>query len=258
MAKQSNIQWTNATWNPFMGCKKVSEGCRVCYAERLMERYGNKFRDIKKASSNTLYSPRTWKEPKMIFTCSLSDFFLMEADQWRHELWDIIKNTPHHTYQILTKRPERILQSLPPDWGQGYPNVWIGTSVENQKLADERLPIIASIPAVCRWISAEPLLEPIDLSNYIKIIDWICVGGESAFDYNYSECKIEWIENIVRQGKKNNIPVFVKQLGCYIAKLTPGFHAKDWKGEDINEFPESLRVREFPEIIKHSQQPTLF
>lgn len=244
MGKESKIGWTNATYNPFWGCHKISEGCRYCYAERLMSRYDKIFRDIQKTSDKTFNAPLTWKDPKMIFTCSLSDFFLPEADTWRPAIWDIIKKTPQHTYQILTKRPERILQCLPPDWDNGYTNVWLGVSAENQKRADERIPILLSIPAFLKWISAEPLLESINLSAYITNLQWVVVGGESGYDFNFSECKIQWIEDVINQCQKNNVPVFVKQLGCYL-KIILGL--KDWKGEDINEFPLNLRIRQFPE-----------
>ena len=113
--------------------------------------------------------------------------------------------TPHHTYQILTKRPERILQCLPADWGEGYPNVWVGTSVESQKVAD-RIKLLAEVPAQVRFISAEPLIGEVDLSSYSEVmksrLHWVIIGGESGNDkgqYRYRPCKLEWIESIIDQ-----------------------------------------------------------
>ena len=111
MAIQSKIQWTNATWNPWHGCKKVSPGCKFCYMYRDKERYNQDPTTVLK-SKTKFNAPLQWNEPKLIFTCSWSDWFIEEADQWRAEAWKIIKNTPHHTYQILTKRPERIKDHL--------------------------------------------------------------------------------------------------------------------------------------------------
>jgi protein gp37 len=99
-------------------------------------------------------------QPRFIFTCSWSDFFITEADKWRAEAWDIIRRTPEFTYLILTKRPDRIARCLPADWGDGYPNVWLGTSAENQKYADQRIPELLKVPAAKRFLSLEPLLGP--------------------------------------------------------------------------------------------------
>lgn len=186
MAKNSGIQWTESTWNPWMGCSKVSPGCKYCYMFRDMERYGMEPNTV--ARSKTLFAaPLKWKEPMLIFTCSWSDFFHRGADEWRPEAWEIIKATPQHTYQILTKRPKNIQECLPPDWGDGYPNVWLGVSVERQDLL-QRIHWLAEVPAAVRWISFEPLIGPITLySEPMNAIDWAVIvpalgacGGLSA------------------------------------------------------------------------------
>ncbi len=134
MGEITGIGWTDATWNPWYGCSKVSPGCAHCYMFRDMKRYGSD-PEVVTRSKTKFDEPRKWKTPRRVFTCSWSDWFHEGADAWRAEAWAIVRDTPHLTYQILTKRPERIADHLPPDWGEGYPNVWLGTSVENQRFA---------------------------------------------------------------------------------------------------------------------------
>src|SRR6185437_4156982 len=132
--RESNIQWTEYTHNPWTGCRKVSEGCKYCYMHRIVDlKWKEDPNVVTRASDYIFYKPFYEKEPKMIFTCSMSDFMIEEADQWRGDMWQLIRDTPQHTWQILTKRPERIIECLPEDWGEGYQNVWLGVTVENQK-----------------------------------------------------------------------------------------------------------------------------
>lgn len=261
MGEQSSIQWTENTWNPWHGCTKVSEGCKYCYMYRDKERYGQDPTTVMRSKSN-FNAPLKWKEPTLIFTCSWSDWFIEDADEWRKEAWAIIKKTPQHTYQILTKRPERILQCLPDDWGEGYPNVWLGVSVENEKNVN-RLWHLAHVPAKIRFVSAEPLLSHVylgldaamqwngtqspDWNTRMKnLIHWVIIGGESGNEtgkYKYRECHFSWIEFIIQQCKEASVPVFVKQLGTFLGKE---LGLKDHHGGDIDEWPEHLRIREFP------------
>jgi len=117
--KQTNIQWTDSTVNFWTGCKKVSEGCKYCYMYRIKDRQGKIGSFVKRVSDYSFYEPLSWEEPMLIFTCSMSDFFIEEADPWRKDAWDVIRKTPQHKWQILTKRPERIKDCLPDDWGNG-------------------------------------------------------------------------------------------------------------------------------------------
>src|SRR5713101_625987 len=160
--KGSKIEWTDNTWNPWIGCHKVSPGCQKCYAEWIDTKFGHNF-DIVRATKQ-MYAPFGWKQPGLVFTCSMSDFFLPEADRWRHVAWDVIKRTPHLTYQILTKRPHLIRERLPDDWGPmdgpGYSNVWLGVSVE-MPMFWSRAQILRTIPARNHFVSAEPLLAPL-------------------------------------------------------------------------------------------------
>lgn len=286
MSFDSKIQWTEATWNPWHGCKKVSEGCKFCYMYRDKERYGQNPATVMK-SKTAFKAPLNWKEPKLIFTCSWSDWFIEEADAWREEAWQIIKATPQHTYQILTKRPERILSHLPADWGTGYPNVWLGVSVENQEVLGERLFNLSMVPAVVRFVSAEPLLGPLkfkiveyygnglslttdylrgtekdwnangptyDLgTKRINKIDWVIVGGESGNEngkYTYRPCSIVWIMEITKQCAEAGVPVFVKQLGTSLSNL---YSLADRHGGNWAEWPiDQIKVREMPKSYSHA------
>jgi protein gp37 len=164
MGEKTEIAWTEKTYNPWQGCTKMSPGCAHCYMFRDKRRYGQDPLVVVRSKDPTFYAPLRWREPALVFTCSWSDFFHAAADEWRDDAWDVIRRTPHLTYQILTKRQDRILQCLPPDWGPvGWPNVWLGVSVENQHFADIRIPALLQVPARVRFLSCEPLLGPVDL-----------------------------------------------------------------------------------------------
>lgn len=220
MGEQSHIGWTEATWNPWYGCTKISPGCKNCYMYREMERYGRDPFTVTR-SKTTFAAPLKWKDPKMVFTCSWSDFFIESADAWRAEAWEIIRKTPHLTYQILTKRPELIADRLPKDWGEGYPNVWLGVSVESPEY-EHRLVHLLAVRSAVYFASLEPLIAAIDLNRREFLIDktrfkytigryldWVIVGGESGADRR--ECEVGWITAVVDQCREAKVPVFVKQ-----------------------------------------------
>jgi len=249
VSERSAIEWTDATWNPWHGCLKVSPGCKNCFMYTEKARYGQDPATVVR-SRTKFNDPLKWARkpatcPKLCFTCSWSDFFIAEADAWRPEAWSIIKNTPGITYQILTKRPERIAVSLPDDWGAGYPNVWLCVSAETQRYADERTAHLRRIPAKVRGISAEPLLGPIDCLN-LEGIGWVIVGGESG--PGARPMHIQWAESIVAQCAAAGVPCFVKQLGSGNKSWHDGFsgHRITGKGGNPAEWPENLRVREYP------------
>ena len=158
---KTTISWTNYSWNPWRGCHKVSQGCQNCYMFREQRRWGND-PNIVVRSKTTFNDPLKWKDPSMVFVNSWSDFFIEEADEWRDEAWDIIRQTPHLTYQILTKRPERIRYCLPIDWEDGWDNVWLGVSVETSEQMDRGWRLM-DLPAKIRFISAEPLIDRLEL-----------------------------------------------------------------------------------------------
>jgi protein gp37 len=206
MGHISEIEWTEATWNPWHGCRKISPGCAHCYMYRDKKRYGQNPAQIVRGKT-TFRLPLEWEEPRVIFTCSWSDFFIEDADEWRVEAWDVIRSTPQHTYQILTKRPERIGDHLPPDWPM--PNVWLGVSVENPRYY-WRIGLLREIPASQRFLSLEPMLTAMpDLP--LDGISWVIVGGESG-----PQCrpmKAEWVTQIRDRCNGANVPFFFKQWG---------------------------------------------
>lgn len=238
MGKTSAIEWTNATWNPWRGCHKISPGCKNCYMFRMMNRWGND-PNVVVRSKTTYTDPLTWKEPRKIFTCSLSDFFVSEADQWRDGAWLTIKACKQHTFQILTKRPERIKDHLPLDWGDGYANVWLGVSVESWSYL-ERIDALRKIPAKLRFISFEPLIDSVMWENGMPTeldldgIGWVIVGGESG--PNARPMNLKWAREINDLCTELGIPFFMKQLGG------------SRPGNTLDELPEDLRFREFPKI----------
>ncbi len=229
MGENTAIAWTDHTWNPWQGCHKVSSACDNCYMYRDKKRYGQDPTIIKKSSVQTWNAPLKWHNAAKVFVCSWSDFFIEEMDEERPFAWMMIKRTPHLTYQILTKRPERIKECLPDDWGNGWPNVWIGVTVENQEMADLRIPILLQIPAAVRFVSIEPMLGPVDISkdlyqlqtgkysmcsSYEKPIDylnWVICGGETG--PNARPMHPGWVWSIQKQCQATETPFFFKQWG---------------------------------------------
>ena len=224
------ISWTESTWNPWIGCTKVSPGCDHCYMFREQRQYGND-PEIVRRSKTKFDAPLKMHGSRLIFTCSWSDWFHIDADQWRDEAWEIIRRTPQHTYQILTKRPGRILRHLPDDWGDGYPNVWLGTSVETNEYLS-RVRVLRDVPAALRFISAEPLLgslPDLDLDG----IGWVITGGESGPEHRPID--IEWVRQI--------------RDACLAAGIP--FHHKQWGGVRPKSNGKLLDGREWCEIPPH-------
>jgi protein gp37 len=215
MGTNSNIEWTGHTWNPIIGCRKVSLGCKNCYMFTEQLRYSQDPNTVRRTAHRTFTAPLRWKEPAFVFSCSWSDFFIETDFAWRREAWQIIKRTPHLTYQILTKRPENIERMLPPDWGNGYPNVWLGVTAENQHWLNVRGWELTTIPAVCRFLSIEPMLGPIQATFLLQdgLIDWVICGGESG-----SGCRPmqpDWVCGIKDECLMFGVPFFFKQWGGY-------------------------------------------
>lgn len=260
--RSTGIAWTEHTHNFWYGCEKVSLGCKNCYMYRMLDDGISDISEVKLVMSKKFFKPVDIQEPLLIFTCSFSDFFIDQADGWRNLAWAVIKACPQHTWQILTKRPERILECLPDDWGEGYPNVWLGVSVESQKYI-HRMNTLSKIPAAVRFVSVEPILEEIDLfvksvdgKRIIDDIDWVIVGGESGLDtgkYGYRPSEISWYEKIVKDLRaETDVAIFIKQMGTHLAKhgigsiLLPNGQPKDMHGTDMSQFPANLRIQEMP------------
>lgn len=245
----SPIAWTDATWNPTTGCTHVSEGCRRCYAETDSLRRGwSKKPWIKpfeqenvKLHPNRLKVPLTWQEPKRIFVDSMSDLFHeLIPDDYIDQVFAIMAAAPRHIFQILTKRPERMAAYLTtPDrfaqiqsaWQELFPrtarlktkpaeflssrlplpNVWLGTSVENEDVT-ERLEWLRQTPAVVHFVSAEPLLGPLDLTPWLGSgLEWVIAGGESGPEFR--PLQLDWARSIREQCLRAGIPFFFKQVG---------------------------------------------
>jgi protein gp37 len=233
MARLSRIEWTDATWNPWQGCHKVSPGCAHCYMYRDKTRYGQE-PSLVVRSKTTFELPLTWKEPKLIFTCSWSDFFIQDADGWRAAAWDVIRSTPQHTYQILTKRPDRVSECLPKDWP--LPNVWLGTSVENPRFY-HRITTLHKIPAVVRFLSLEPLLASMpDLP--LGGISWVIVGGESG--PRSRPMQSEWVCDIRDQCRSAKVYFFFKQWGG----LRKHANGRKLEGRFWDQMPRRTGVRD--------------
>lgn len=227
----------NLQWNPWHGCKKISAGCKNCYVY-----YLDSLRN-KDASSITLNKSNlnlplkkdrngNYKIPGgcKIYTCFTSDFFLEEADEWREYCWNIIRKRPDINFIIPTKRIERFNKCLPSDWKEGYKNVTIALTCENQAMADKRIPIFLDCKIQKRIIFASPLLEEIDFSKYLKIglIDEISVGGESY--ENARVCDFSWVKKIKDTCDEYNVKFNFHQTGSNFFK--------DKKYYKINHFSE--------------------
>jgi protein gp37 len=237
MGNKTTISWTNRTWNPWMGCTKVSAGCKNCYMFREQLRYGSD-PTLVRISKTTFTAPLKWRDRAMVFTCSWSDFFHERVPiEWLDAAWSVIRRTPHLTYQILTKRPEEIQDSLPSDWGAGYPNVWLGVTVEDANNA-WRMETLANTPAVLRFVSYEPALGPLPpafVSTFSPWLGWLIAGGESGPGARLPSPL--WIYDAFNQCRENNVPFHFKQWGG--ARKVDGVWGGDkLAGQQYHEFPE--------------------
>lgn len=258
VGKDSGISWTHNTFNGWIGCTKVSPGCKFCYAEKWDERFGGGHWGP--GAPRRLTKDANWKQPvkwnaeatktgerQRVFCSSLADVFDAEVpDEWRERLWKLIGMTPMLDWLVLTKRPENAKDMLPDDWDNGYANVWMGTTTEDQERADERIDILAGIPAVVRWLSVEPQIGRIDFSKWLSMetvpFDWLIFGGESGNEAGVRVFDPEWIREPMALAKSRGVSRFVKQMGTVWAKNGK----KDGKGGDPAEWDEWLRVAEFP------------
>lgn len=215
-----------ADWNPWHGCTKISPGCKYCYVYRQDELYGAKEASslCRKTAGFDLPIRKqrdgSWKIPpgKVVFTCFTSDFLLEDADPWRPDCWKMMKKRSDCWFYFFTKRIHRLEDCLPPDWGDGYGNVIIGCTVENQDRADYRLPIFLNAPIRHRSIIASPLLESLRLEAYLdpSKIRELSVGGESGV--NARPCDYEWVLSLRRQCMERNIPFRFHQTGAHFYK----------------------------------------
>lgn len=239
MGEFTQISWTDSSFNPWMGCTKVSPGCDHCYAEAEADhRYGLVEwgpHGERKRTKTTWRNPVRWNADADRFECehghrhrvfcaSWADVFDNQADpQWRVDLFDLIKQTPRLDWQLLTKRPQNINKMLPSDWGDGWSHVWLGTTCEDQEHYDQRWPILSSVPAVIHFISYEPALGPLKLTTGP---DWLICGGESGRNARMMEPA--WARSVRDQCAELGISFFMKQMTA------------------LKPIPDDLLIREVP------------
>jgi len=234
MATNSKIEWTQMTWNPVTGCTKVSQGCKYCYAERLanrlqlmgVKRYSNGFKVT--LHEDMVDLPAKWKKPSIIFVNSMSDLFQEEVPlDFIKNVFHTMERTPHHVYQILTKRSKRLKEVANElDWPF---NVWMGVSVEDARVL-HRIFDLQEVPSKVRFLSCEPLIGP--LNNLpLKGIDWVIVGGESGPKARHM--KKEWVESILAQCREAKVDFFFKQWGGVRKHLT----GRKLNGQTYDEMP---------------------
>ncbi len=210
-------------WNLWHGCKKVSEGCKFCYVYRQDAMFDKSGRDFYITNNFDLPIKKNKKgefkvsSGEVVFTCLTSDFFLDLADDYRFKAWDIIRKRKDLSFVIITKRIDRFDYCKPDDWGDGWDNVYIGCTVENQKRAEMRLPIFLELPIKHKFIICEPLLEKLNLRDFLNDgIEEIIAGGESGVDVRV--CDYDWIVDLREQCKEKNISFTFKQTGAYFRK----------------------------------------
>jgi len=215
------IAWTDHTFNPWLGCHKVSQGCVHCYAETLVKnrmgmpgmwgaagqrkRTKTPWQNVPRWNSEARAEGRAHR----VFCASLADVFEDEAgpNLWRPEVWDLIHACPWLDFQLLTKRPENIERMLPDDWDEGWPNVWLGTSIEDNRVAD-RASFLTAVPAMIHFVSYEPAIGPLNELS-LKDIEWVICGGESGPDYR--PMRIEWAHDMRHRCAMEGIDFFFKQ-----------------------------------------------
>lgn len=250
MAGLSDIEWTDATWNPVTGCKIISPGCTNCYAMRMASRLQAMdhvaYRGVTRKSGKravwtgkvfeneqALQAPLSWRSPKRIFVNSMSDLFQDGVSEaFIQQVWRVMAQANWHEYQILTKRPERMLDLAGSGKFSVLPNVWLGTSVESKQFVD-RIRILRRIPAAVRFISFEPLIAPVGTVN-LRGIHWAIVGGESG--PRARPMDVSWIDDIKASCDKYDTAFFFKQWGGTNKKAT----GRVYRGRTWDEYPEGL------------------
>jgi len=267
MAAGSSIEWTDATWNPVAGCTPVSAGCRNCYAARMAFRLGHMpngtgekyrgtairtrgglpvFTGVIRLDRDSLDLPRSWRLSRRIFVNSMSDVFHEDVPLYYiKEIFEVMRSCPQHTFQVLTKRPERAAElSAELPWPQ---NVWMGTSVEDARVLD-RADALRRIPAQLRFLSCEPLIGPL-LGLSLKAIDWVIVGGESGPGARPVE--EHWVLHIKKLCAKHGVPFFFKQWGGVNKKA----NGRLLEGREWNYWPQAVRSGdEFFEVANVQEQ----
>lgn len=256
MAEKTEIAWTDSTFNPWWGCSKVGPGCDHCYAEALDKRTGGDHWGATKTprtmSADNWRKPARWQRiaeatsaRRRVFCGSMCDWADKHApDGQRDRLFKLIRETPNLDWQLLTKRAPNISRCLPPDWGSGYENVWLGVTVENRKHGLPRIEHLRRVPALVRFLSIEPLLEDLGVID-LTGIHWVIVGGESGHGARPMESA--WVANIKRQCEAAGVAFFFKQWGGRHGNggcLIDNGEVKQWPAVDASGIKRSSRWRD--------------
>lgn len=268
---KTKIQWTDRTWNPVMGCSRVSPGCLNCYAEKIAARFSKEglpfhlfaeqfprphWTGRVEVNETALVEPLRWRSPARVFVNSMSDLFHEGLhDDSIVRVFRVMQRCPHLTFQVLTKRALRMSDVVPyvRDLVGPLDNVWLGVSVENQAAADERIPLLIDTPAAVRFVSYEPALGAIDWYQCGALeaagdgsLHWIIVGGESG--RGARPFLVDWARHTLEQFRGSPCAVFVKQLGSHPVSGYAGQRLvlRDSHGGDIEEWPKDIRVRDWP------------
>ena len=254
---ETQIEWTDATWNPVAGCSIISAGCTNCYAMEMakrleamrMDKYAGLTRQsgkrtvwsgVVREDPASLAIPRRWKKSRKIFVNSMSDLFHEQvSDAFILEVWRVMRETPHHNYQILTKRPERMASIVSKQIKDVLPNVWLGTSVEDGDVVS-RIDHLRTVPAAIRFLSFEPLIGPVgevDLSD----VHWAIVGGESG--RSARPIREEWIDQIHHQCTQYETAFFFKQWGTWgkdNKRRSKKANGREYRGQTWDEMPSAF------------------
>ncbi|NUQ80794.1 MAG: phage Gp37/Gp68 family protein [Bacteroidetes bacterium] len=256
---KTKISWTDRTWNPVVGCQRVSPGCRNCYAFELHdmryeawnngktglpEQYSKPFTQIQ-LKGNRLGDPISIRMPQRIFVNSMSDLFHAEVPpSFIMDVFKTMSIARKHTFQILTKRADRMQEVVNDNLIGAYhlPNVWLGVTTENQEQFDKRVPYLIQTSAHVRFISVEPMLGPVSIERFAAHLDWVIIGGESG--KRARPMQDEWVVDLILECNQYNVPVFFKQYGSVLARE---YDLKDRSGADPSEWPVEW-PQEFPVV----------
>ncbi len=237
-------------WNPWHGCRKCSEGCENCYMyflDRMRDQDGSHIYRTKNGFNYPLQRDRHGaykvRSGEMLRVCMTSDFFLPEADEWRPEAWAMMEERPDVKFFLLTKRPQRVSECLPKDWGEGLPNVFFNVTCENQRRADERIPLLFELPFRHKGIMVAPMIGPLDINDYLKEgqIEQVLCGGE-----NYDgcrPCRYEWVKSLSDQCRSHDVTFSFIETGTIFIKDGKRYHIPDKKEQARQAFRSGLSFR---------------
>lgn len=257
MSENTAISWATDTFNTHWGCTEVPESgaCEHCYARDFSRRLG--FDLWGNDKPRRFFNDSHWNDPlkwdkkaketgsrRRVFVDSMSDLFegRRDLDPVRARMWELVPRCVHSDFLLLTKRPQNILRMVPDRWHSEWPsNVWIGTTAEDQRWADIRIPFLEAVPAPVRFISVEPMLGPVDLGKFLGFVSWVLIGGESGG--NARRMDPAWAENLMAQCSTAKVAVHFKQLGNILAAE---LECKDKAGKKLEQWPEKYRIQELP------------